>query len=70
MTKAMNHQQYRILDMAANPVKAAAQFMYKGYEISFSTILFYPTEVAVFSDDKHISNHNTVQDAIEWINSQ
>ncbi len=65
---------YRILDGDAQPVKAAAQFLYKGYEVSFSTVLDpYPTEVCVFEPDDKFSvtlhSCHTVQEALAWCDS-
>ncbi len=62
-----NFQEFRILNAGGEMVKAAAQFMFMGYEISFSTMFNpYPTEVCVFLNDSSVYDCSTVAQAIEW----
>lgn len=47
------------------------QFMYKGYQVSLTTL--HPQEVAVFSDpdsNSALYTTYTVEEAIDWINAQ
>ena len=64
------YREYRIVDLHGNPVRAAGQFLYRGYEISFSTICPTPIEVAVFNGTKHVHTCHTVAQAIEWCQQQ
>lgn len=68
------YQKYTILQNR-NEIDACAKFMYRGYEISFSTVGYSfggsLNEVAVFSvEDKRVFECATVEDAICWINSK
>jgi len=60
-----NHRDFRISDVGGTHVKAVAQFMYKGYEISMSQI-FEPS-IAIFKDDYICAACISVEAAIEWI---
>lgn len=65
----MDFFNFRILGVDSENVKAVAQFMYKGYEISMSKI-FDNVPVAVFRGKDMVNEHYTVQDAIEWVDAQ
>ena len=79
-TKQLDIRNYHIVNHSGN-VDACAQFIYKGYMVSFSTMGLSrgacQTEVAVFAkkdaDDKDYNLHvkmdlHTVEEAIEFIN--
>lgn len=78
----MNSQGFRILDTSesitlskgANAIlmnNAVAQFMYRGYEISFcSSSLFEKVFTAVLLDDDIVYNCDTLEQGIDWINSK
>lgn len=65
-----NSQGFRVLgcfDVA--PVKnVAAQFLYRGYEVSMSTMVTVgPVEVAVYLHDDLVKSCYSVAEAIDWI---
>jgi len=60
----------QIVNLDNKRVQAAAQFLYKGFLISFSTI-FKTNSVAIFNVTNETvvkENLNTVEEAINWIN--
>lgn len=62
---------YQIRDIALRAVSACAEFTYKGYTISFSTILS-GASVCIFTDETDTSNDKfftSVEAAIDWINA-
>lgn len=61
----------QLLGPDGQPVKACLQFMYRGYQISCSTI-FMPHEVAIFKGitGDRVHKCNYPQDAIDWVNQQ
>lgn len=68
-----NSQGFRIVSCgdAAPVADVAAQFMYKGYEVSMSTFKsVFLLDVAVYQDDKLAQSCYTVTEAIDWINAQ
>lgn len=65
-----NWQEFRILSANSEMVKAAAQFQFNGFEISFSTMFHpHPAQVCVFLNDKVQHECDTVAEAIEWCNN-
>ena len=56
---------YEILAVGGDKINACAQFQYRGYTISFSTIL-PNTPVMVFKGS-YETTHNTVTEAIDWV---
>ena len=60
----------RIVDVCGDKARAAAQFNFRGYWISFSQI--FNCKVAVFEhiDGEMVKESNTVEDAIAWVNTQ
>jgi hypothetical protein len=76
----MNSQDFRILDTSqiatlAPPAvivplkEAVAQFMYRGYEISFCTsVMFTKVYTAVLRNDEIVYNCDTVEQAILYVN--
>ena len=68
-----NFQEFRILNCDNREMvpRVAAQFMYRGFEISMSTAFMpYPTKVAVFRNDAFEYECETVEQAILWVNDQ
>lgn len=62
----------RIISSTGASVFAACQFIYKGYEVSFSTVL-HPKKVAVFAPaDFHemLGVFSDIEEAIEFINQR
>lgn len=61
-------QEFRILSIDGKMAKASAQFMYKGREISFSTMFHpFPSVVCVsLSDTEVVYDCETVEQAIAW----
>lgn len=65
-----NFQEYRILSCLTREMvpRVAAQFLYKGYEISMSTAFMpYPTRVAVYLNDDFRHEAETVEQAIRYV---
>lgn len=67
MIAPFNRQGYRILNISGDMAKVSAQFMYRGFMISFSTI-FHPSPctVVIFMNDKEMADCETVEAAINW----
>ena len=68
-----NSMGFRILftDFVTKADSTVAQFIYKGYEVSFcQSLIFDQILVAVQKDNKVISHHFSVQSAIEAIDKQ
>lgn len=69
-TDSLTFQEFRILSHDGKMAKAAAQFMYKGREISFSTMFHpFPSTVCVFPNDVdavYVYECETVEQAIAW----
>lgn len=65
-----NFQEYRILSCLTREMVpgVAAQFLYKGYEISMSTA-FLPCAcpVAVYRNDEFVHETETVEQAIRYV---
>lgn len=59
----------QILGINGDEIKACAKFEYKGYEISFSTILPSSAQVAVYGDEAGdpLTTCATIAYAIMWI---
>ena len=61
----------KIVDVNNQQIKAAASFNYKGYEISFSSVMNQMARVdsvGVFNDSDNTEEYvETVEDAIEFI---
>lgn len=56
----------KIVDAAAKPLQACAQFPFRGFDISLSTI-FTPTEVAVFKGNELIGTFVTIERAVDAV---
>jgi hypothetical protein len=69
----MNSQDFRILDTTTRVIvpfkEAVAQFMYRGYEISFCTSqMFTKVFTAVLRNNVIVYNCETVEQAILYVN--
>lgn len=63
-------QKFRIQNVFCERVRACAQFLYRGYEVSMSQIFDTPSKVAVFAKNGKggmVHECDTVQEAITWI---
>jgi len=70
-------REYHILSDAMNgfsPIDGVAQFNYRGYQISMSTAGMSRgachTKVAVFEEEVLITECDTVEEAIEFVNKE
>ena len=46
---------FQVVDRQANIIRAAANFEYKGFEISFTTISQFP-EICIYKDNKYVED--------------
>lgn len=73
MFNTVNGQDYAIVTGPDKHTEAVAKFMYKGFEISFSTKGYSMgdnNEVAIFdTNDKVVKTTYTVEEAIQYIDA-
>ena len=64
----MNWQNYRIVGLHGDQIKACAQFDFRGYTVSMSTMAaVFATKIAVYQGEELAFETDTVELAIEQI---